>query len=84
MDGKLRFWVWREWESEMLDLLSDLMVNNGEITFVIWFQNYPICVLWYAFLFVALQVHAVEIYISKTLAVKKCAVSYSIVCKLES
>jgi len=46
--------------------LYEFISGNGDENIKEW-MNYPICVLWYAFLFVALQVHAVEIYISKTL-----------------
>jgi len=46
--------------------LYEFISGTGDEMIPEW-MNFPICVLWYAFLFIALQVHVVELYVSKTL-----------------
>jgi len=46
--------------------LYDYISGTGDEMIAEW-KNFPICVLWYAFFFIALQVHAIELYVSKTL-----------------
>jgi len=46
--------------------LYEFVSGSGDEMIPEW-MNFPICVLWYAFLFIALQVHVVELYVSKTL-----------------
>merc|ERR1712179_508244 len=40
--------------------LYDYISGTGDEMIAEW-KNFPICVLWYAFFFIALQVHAIEL-----------------------
>merc|ERR1719510_1709430 len=44
----------------------EVITGNGDGMIAIW-KGVPICILWYVFFFVALQLHGIEFYLAKTL-----------------